>query len=106
MSNVLEMAKKLYTMGKKGYAVNYQDNEHMKKCGRLMIAQQDRINALMAENADLREEIAHLAEEIAIMREDDPEDRHDGFPEDDPGEPLEAAAPGEAAEDFWEDMWP
>lgn len=104
--NTVDMAQKLIAYGKKGYALNHQDNRLMQDAGKRMLALQDKIDALMTEIADKDEKICMLESEktileerIAIMLEDEAD-------EDPPFEPLDAAAPGEAAEDFWDDDWP
>ena len=94
-----EMGKKLISMGKKGSAVNHQDNEFLKKAGIMMLQ--------LCHQAEAQEEkILDLEERLAIREEMD----HEGDPEIDAFPPedayLDAAAPGAAAEDFWADDWP
>ena len=96
-----EMAQKLYTLGKRGIFANYQENELLKAAARMIQAMDKTIG-------ELTEKVYELEETLAIREEmdhqGDPE--IDRWPPDDIDEPLEAAAPGEAAEDFWEDDWP
>lgn len=95
-----DIVKKLAELAKKNPFPTYVDNDLLKAAAKRMEVQQDRIDALLTEIADKDEHIARLEEEISIMKEDEYD-----FPEKDDGT-GDAAAPGEAAEDFWEDMWP
>lgn len=104
MNQTEEMAKKLISMGKKGFCANWQDNALLKSAGKRLLQMQDRISQLLTEITDKQEKIDQLEEEktilderIAIMLGEEP-------PEDETAEGT--APPGEAAEDFWDDMWP
>ena len=94
-----EAGKKLIAMGKKGHAPNWQDNKFFIDAGRWLLRLQKQVG-------DLQEKVYELEERLAIREEMD----HQGDPEIDDFPPaddcLDAAAPGEAAEDFWEDDWP
>lgn len=94
-----EIGKKLIAMGKKGFMANYQDNQFLQRAGQLILR-------LEKKNGELEEQIFDLEERLAIREEMD----HEGDPEIDAFPPedayLDAAAPGEAAEDFWADDWP
>lgn len=94
-----EMGRKLVAMGKKGFMANHQDNKLLFDAGRALLKLAETVR-------DLQERAYNLEEQLAIREEmehqGDPE--IDRWPPDD--EPLDAAAPGEAAEDFWDDDWP
>lgn len=94
-----DAAKKLISMGKKGYAPNYQDNKFFIDAGRWIMRLRQQVS-------DLQEKVYDLEERLAIREEMD----HQGDPEIDNFPPqddcLDTAAPGEAAEDFWGDDWP
>lgn len=91
-----EIAKLLNDLGKKGVMPNWRENELLKKAAAT-------IEDLARKLGEAMEKIDNLEERLAIMTEDQQEPDTD-FP---PREDLaEAAAPGEAAEDFWEDDWP
>ena len=94
-----EAAHKLISMGKKGYAANWQDNQFFQTAGRLILELIQKVDELTEKAYDLEEKLA-IREEMD--HEGDPE--IDEFPPDDCY--MDAAAPGEAAEDFWGDDWP
>ena len=91
-----EIAQQLNAWGKKGVMPNWKENEFLQKAAAAMEDLARRLGECM-------ERIEQLEERLAIMTEDQAEPDED-FP---PREDLaEAAAPGEAAEDFWSDDWP
>ena len=91
-----EIAKRLNEWAKKGYMPNYSENQFLQKAAAT-------IEELARKLGEAMEKIDNLEERLAILTEDQQEPDTD-FP---PREDLaEAAAPGEAAEDFWEDDWP
>ena len=94
-----ECGKKLIAMGKKGYAPNHQDNKLFVDAGRWILSLQKQVSELTDKVEDLEERLA-IREEMD--HEGDPE--IDAFPPED--DLIDAAAPGEAAEDFWGDDWP
>ena len=103
MRNTVDMARQLITMGKRGHCVNHQENRLLIDAGEALQILQSQKDALMTENADLRERINWLEEEKALLEERVAIMAEDGDEED----PFrDAAAPGEAAEDFWDDDWP
>lgn len=97
--NAKEIGLKLITMGRKGYAVNNRDNTLIQQAGHLILE-------LLKKIDELTERVYTLEESLAIREEME----HQGDPgvDDFPPEDdlLDAAAPGEAAEDFWGDDWP
>lgn len=95
--NALEISRKLITMGKKGYCLNYQDNKLMLEAGKLIREMDQAIGTL-------KEQVYTLEERLAIRTEADYDGPVDDFPPQD--DCLDTAAPGEAAEDFWGDDWP
>ena len=94
-----EVGLKLLRMGKKGFMPNYQDNRLLQQAGQLILE-------LLGKVDELTEKCYQLEESLAIREEMD----HEGDPEIDEFPPddsyMDAAAPGEAAEDFWGDDWP
>ena len=96
-----EMGRKLAAMGKKGFMANHQDNKLLFDAGRALLKLAETV-------AELQERVYNLEEQLAIREEmdhqEDPE--VDRWPPDDIDEPVDAAAPEEAPEDFWADDWP
>lgn len=91
----MNMIRALMGAAQEGRALNHQEAELLKSAAKRLQAQQSRIDELITALADREERIALLEERLAIETEG-------------AGEiPAElGAAPGEAAEDFWEDGWP
>ena len=101
-----DLARKLYDQAKHGLFVNYQERELIKTAARRLQECQQRIDDLRKTEEQLRERVAVLEERIAIMTEDQPGADTSFDPEHLDDGTRDAAAPGEAAEDFWDDDWP
>lgn len=82
------ISEKLWDLKKRGLFVNHQERELVASAARRLEEDAKKIAKLEAE---LKEARYLLAEREGIQEDDGTRD---------------AAAPGEAAEDFWEDFWP
>lgn len=92
-----EIAKLLNDLGKKGVMPNWKENQLLQKAAAT-------IEDLARKLEECMEKIDSLEERLAIMTEDLADPDQDFPPQE--LEALDAAAPGEAAEDFWGDDWP
>ena len=90
MNNV-DMSRHLYVVAKHNPCVNYQDNQLLKSAAKRLMEDQRENEALKQEVISLRAKVTEL-EYLLAEREGIQDDAI-----------LDASAPGEAAEDFFED---
>ena len=96
MQNV-EIAKHLWALKRQGLWVNHQQAELVGTAARRL--EEDARKMAIQDKAikELQDKVKELQYLLA---------EREGIQEDEPAEAAEAAAPGEAAEDFWDDGWP
>jgi len=93
MQNV-EIAKHLWALKRQGLWVNHQQAELVATAARRL---EEDVEKMAIQDRTIREQQEKIKELQYLLTE------REGIQDE---EKLAAAAPGEAAEDFWEDDWP